>query len=367
MRLSPQKSAPWLQMLFVFFYAAVLMTVFEVIKELVSTDSLTRWESHVVTIFVAATCATIAAYYIRKWAVSVDSILQENIEQLRLAASVFDNSADGVLITDADGKIVSINPAYTEITGYTESDILGKKPVFLRFELLADELSLSIRSSLAQKGRWQGEIWNRKKSGEAILEWMTINQINSSSGDLSRYVSVFRDVTEMRKINDRLRHQAFHDALTGLPNRLLLHERLGHAIARAKRERSRLALIFLDLDGFKLINDRHGHEAGDLVLKEVAHRFETLLRRGNDTVARYGGDEFVILIESFQDSEKNLELAERVVAELSLPMSVNGLPVKIGASVGMAIFPDDGGDPDELIKAADAAMYSVKEGVKKSQ
>ncbi|MEI7614244.1 MAG: diguanylate cyclase [Betaproteobacteria bacterium] len=342
------------------------MALFEAIKEWLSTESLSRWESHAITIFVAATCATIAAYYIRKCALSVDSILQENIEQLRLAASVFDNSADGVLITDADGKIVSVNPAFTEITGYTESDVLGEMPVFMRSDMLADERYLSIMSSLAQKGSWQGEIWNRKKSGEAILEWMTINRINSSSGDLSRYVSVFRDVTELRRINDRFRHQAFHDALTGLPNRLLLQERLSHAIERAKRDQSRLALIFLDLDGFKEINDSHGHDAGDLVLKEVANRFEALLRRGNDTVARYGGDEFVILIENLQDSEQSLELAERVVAEISLPMSVNGLQVEIGASVGMALFPDDGSDPDELIKAADAAMYSAKEAVKKS-
>lgn len=362
------QSSLWFQLLLVFLSAVFLMTAFEAVKEWVADDSMTRWQSHTITIFVAALCATITAFFIRNWASSVDSVLQENIEELRLAASVFKNSADGILITNSNGKIVSVNPAFTEITGYLESEVLGSKPIFLRSDHLESDLFHSLMTTLIQNGSWQGEIWDRKKTGEAILESMTINRITHSNGSLSRYVSVFRDVTAIRKTNDQFRHLAFHDALTGLPNRLLFHERLDHAIKRAKRDRSRLALLFIDLDGFKAINDTHGHDIGDRLLKELANRFDRLLRRGNDTVARYGGDEFLILIENLQDAEQTIDVAAWLVAEISRPVELNDkLRLVIGASAGQAIFPDDASDSGELMRVADRAMYSAKENTKKRQ
>jgi diguanylate cyclase (GGDEF)-like protein/PAS domain S-box-containing protein len=280
-------------------------------------------------------------------------------EQLRLAASVFHNSAEGVLITDAGGVILSVNPAFTKITGYTEDEAVGQRPSLLRSEHHQAEFYGEMWRILRAQGDWQGEIWNRRKNGEAYLQWMTINRIDDADGNPVRYVSVFHDITEMRLKDERIHHLAFHDALTGLPNRALMLDRLQHAINRCQREAGRLAVTFIDLDRFKSVNDGLGHDIGDLLLQEVAQRIEGRLR-AMDTVARLGGDEFVVLMEDLGEAGQCASLAEQLIAAIRAPMPLRGHTVEIGASMGMAFFPEDGDDPLELMKRADMAMYAAK-------
>ena len=279
--------------------------------------------------------------------------------ELRLAASVFHNTMEGVLITDAGGTILSVNPAFSEITGYTSENAVGKTPSLLRSDRHEPEFYHSMWQQLTSEGRWQGEIWNRRKSGEAYLEWLTINRIQDNKGNTLRYVSVFHDITEMRRKDEHIRHLAFHDALTGLPNRTLMHDRLTHAVERALRENTRLSVTFVDLDRFKDINDGLGHDIGDLLLQEVAQRIKSRLR-GMDTVARIGGDEFVVLMEDLDEPRHCASLAEDIIGAISHPMELRGQVVQVGASMGMAFFPEDGRDALNLMKRADMAMYAAK-------
>lgn len=280
-------------------------------------------------------------------------------EDLRLAASVFHNSAEGVLVTNAVGTIVSVNPAFTEITGYTEDEALGRKPSLLRSDRHGPEFYRAMWKALSREACWQGEIWNRKKNGEAYLEWLSINRINNSEGKPIRYVSVFHDTTELWRKDERIRHLAFHDALTGLPNRALMQDRLQHSIERARREGRLLSVTFIDLDRFKIVNDTLGHDVGDQLLQEVATRIQSRLR-AMDTVARLGGDEFVVLMEDLDEAGECATLAQELIREISRPMSIRGHAVEIGASMGIALFPEDGADHLELMKHSDMAMYAAK-------
>jgi len=287
------------------------------------------------------------------------TVHKRTIEQLHLAASVFHNSAEGVMITDADSIILSVNPAFSKITGYSVAEAVGRRPSMLRSEHHKAEFYGEIWRMLNNEGHWQGEIWNRNKNGEAYLQWMTINRIDNDEGNPVRYVSVFHDVTDIRRKDERIHHLAFHDALTGLPNRTLFLERLQHAISRSQRESRRLSVTFIDLDRFKSVNDALGHDVGDLLLQEVARRVQGRLR-AMDTVARLGGDEFVLLMEDLDKASHCASLAEQLIAEIRLPMQLCGHSVEIGASMGMAFFPEDGDDPLELMKRADMAMYAAK-------
>lgn len=287
------------------------------------------------------------------------TVQKEAAEELRLAASVFHNSAEGVLVTDAASVIVSVNPAFSEITGYTASEALGQTPRLLRSERQGPEFYRAMWETLGREGRWQGEIWNRKKGGEAYLEWLTINRIDDGSGMPVRYVSVFHDITEMRSKDERIHHLAFHDALTELPNRTLMLERLQQAVKRSQRENTRLSVTFIDLDRFKGVNDALGHDIGDLLLQEVARRVKGRLR-AMDTVARLGGDEFVVLMEDLREVGDCACLAQDLIVEIARPMQLREHRVEIGASMGMAFFPEDGSDPLELMKCADMAMYAAK-------
>jgi len=280
-------------------------------------------------------------------------------EELRLAASVFRNSAEGVLVTDAAGIIVSVNPAFTDITSYTAAEALGQKPSLLRSDRQGPEFYRAMWAALTTEGRWQGEIWNRRKGGEAYLEWLTITRIDDDAGTPVRYAAVFHDITEMRRKDERIHHLAFHDALTGLPNRTLMQDRLQHALARAQREGRRLAVTFIDLDRFKEVNDALGHDVGDLLLQEVARRIQRRLRAA-DTVARLGGDEFVLLMEELKEAGHCASLAQQLIGEIAQPMHLRGRIVQIGASMGMAFYPEDGANAVELMKRADLAMYAAK-------
>ncbi|GEM_PF-1268392 len=285
--------------------------------------------------------------------------VRERTAKLLLAASVFENTSEGVVVTDDRAQILSVNAAFTEITGYTAEEAIGKKPSLLRSEHHDADFYRAMWATLLAEGRWQGEIWNRRKSGEVYLEWLTINRIPETEGIPASYVSVFNDITEQRRKDERIRHLAFHDALTGLPNRSLLQDRLQHAIERARREGSRLSVTFLDLDRFKAINDTLGHDVGDRLLQEVATRIKTRLRAA-DTVARMGGDEFVILMENLTEPGYCISAANDIIADISRPMNIHDHPIQVGASLGLAFFPDDGDDALTLMKHADTAMYAAK-------
>ncbi|HUW49420.1 MAG TPA: diguanylate cyclase [Sulfuricella sp.] len=285
--------------------------------------------------------------------------LEARQADLSLAASVFHNTMEGILITDANGIIISVNPAFTEITGYSAEEAIDHKPSLIRSDHHGPAFYRSLWDTLLREGRWQGEIWNRRKNGEAFLERLTINKIDGPDGKPVRYVAVFNDITEMHRKDEHIRHQAFHDALTGLPNRALLLDRMAHSLEIARRENYRICLMFIDLDRFKPVNDTLGHDVGDALLQEVSHRLTGCLRSA-DTVARLGGDEFVIMMERTEEVEDCTPLAKKVIATLSEAMTVCGHDIQIGASIGIASFPDDGTDVATLMKHADAAMYSAK-------
>lgn len=285
--------------------------------------------------------------------------LKDAQAQLELAASVYANTIEGITVTDADGVILSVNPAFIEITGYTAAEAIGQTPRILKSNRHDRAFYVAMWESITTSGRWKGDIWNRRKNGDVFLERITISMIRNADGESVRYVSVFSDITDLWRKDEYLRHLAFHDALTDLPNRFLLMERLSHEIVIAKRERFGLAVLFLDLDGFKSVNDQFGHAVGDELLREVAQRLRALVRQ-SDTVARLGGDEFVIALNNPANQDEVALIARHVVDCLAEPMQLLGNAVQIGGSIGIALFPADGPTPLDLIKKADAAMYVAK-------
>jgi diguanylate cyclase (GGDEF)-like protein/PAS domain S-box-containing protein len=281
-------------------------------------------------------------------------------ERLQQAATVFDSSAEGFTITAPDGTIIAVNRAFTEITGYSEEEAVGRKPSMLQSGRHSEEFYRDMWTTIEFTGRWQGEVWNKCKDGRIFPEWLTISAVKDTSGKLTHYVGVFSDITAIKTAYDQISHLAHHDALTGLPNRLLLEDRLHMAIQRARREESGLAVLFVDLDRFKTINDSLGHHVGDRVLCEVSARFRKIIRE-SDTVARLGGDEFLILVEGFEDSAAASTIAEKILNNLrDTPVSLEQ-EFFIGVSIGISLFPQDGNDSATLIKNADIAMYRAKE------
>ena len=279
---------------------------------------------------------------------------------LRQAATVFDSSAEGVTITSPDGTIVAVNRAFTEITGYSEAEVLGRNPSMLQSGRHNKAFYRDMWTAVERSGRWQGEVWNKCKNGRLFPEWLTISAVKDSSGAITHYVGVFSDITAIKTAYEQLNYQAHHDSLTGLPNRLLLEDRLHVALQRARREQTGLAVLFVDLDRFKKINDSLGHDVGDRVLCEVAVRMSKLIR-GSDTVARLGGDEFLILMEGVGDSGTALNVADKILENLrETPVSLDQ-EFFVGVSIGISIFPEDGDDATTLIKNADIAMYRAKQ------
>lgn len=285
--------------------------------------------------------------------------LKEAHAQLELAASVFENTVEGIAVTNAQGIILSVNPAFTAITGYTSEEAVGQTPRILKSNRHDHAFYVAMWQEMMAKGRWKGDIWNRRKNGEVYLERITITLIRDANGNAVRYVSVFSDITDLWRKDEYLKHLAFHDGLTDLPNRALLTERLEQQIALAQRTQFGLALMFLDLDRFKVINDTFGHDVGDDLLRVVAQRLLGLVRQ-SDTVARLGGDEFVIKLINPASKDEVAQIANRIVAVINEPMEFHGKTVRIGTSIGIAMFPGDGRTPTELIKNADTAMYAAK-------
>lgn len=279
--------------------------------------------------------------------------------RLQLAAKVYENAMDGIMVTDAEGVILSVNPAFTKITGYSADEAVGKTPSILKSGHHEPEFYRDMWEQLRSKGCWRGEVWNRRKNGETYPQGENIASVTDERGRITQYVGVFQDITEMKEHQKDISYHAHHDPLTGLPNRMLFDDRLRHAIARAKRDNKRAALMYIDLDGFKQINDNHGHNVGDLVLKGVAVRLASTLR-DEDTISRLGGDEFIILLEHTGHKRGVRVVAEKIVSAVMEPFSLKGHEISVGASVGVVMFPCEAQDPTMLIKNADTAMYGAK-------
>jgi len=284
---------------------------------------------------------------------------RNNLKSLEMSSAVSEHTMDGVLITNNNNQIVHVNDAFTSITGYPSSSVLGKDPKILRSGQHDKHFYQKIWNQLSINGYWQGEITNRKKNGEIYIEWLSINAIKNAQGHTENFIGIFSDVTHQRKDAHNQAYLATHDPLTGLSNRLLFNDRLEHAIDHAERFQKCIALIFCDLDNFKPINDTFGHSAGDEILKKVAHSLKGILRK-EDTVCRFGGDEFVILVEELESFEYLDNILQRINNLSCNPCLIEGNSISIGMSIGASIYPDDGRDPQTLIKAADSAMYRAK-------
>jgi len=280
-------------------------------------------------------------------------------EKGQLAASVFENTQDGIIITDVDTNIISVNPAFEHITGYSAGEAIGKKLSFIHSKKQSEKFYQDMWQEINNRGFWRGELWNQRKNGSSFPQWLTISAVKNDSGQTLSYVSVFSDISAIKKSEQRLTWMAYHDPLTNLANRTLFSERLGHGIARASRDNTLLAVIFLDFDNFKHINDSMGHKTGDEFLIGVAKRLNGILRE-SDTLARFGGDEFTLLIENYKCLSEINNITQKITQSFKKPFIVDGNEIYISISMGISIFPNNGNDADTLLRNADSAMYRAK-------
>ena len=279
-------------------------------------------------------------------------------EGLRLSAKVFDNTVEGVIITDAQARILAINRAFSQVTGYAEEEIRDQNPRILQSGRHDAAYYAEMWQTLKDSGQWVGEIWNKRKGGEIYPERLTIGAVRDAGGEVSHYVGVFSDISDIKRSQERLDFLAHHDALTGLPNRLLFNHRLSHSLDLARRHQRQLAVLYIDLDHFKNVNDTLGHDLGDELLKSVAATLSTQLRR-SDTLARLGGDEFILLLDEVEERYAG-NIAEKILTLLSGAFNIAGYELFLSASIGVSFFPRDGEDATTLVKTADTAMYFAK-------
>lgn len=267
--------------------------------------------------------------------------------------------SEAVMITDPDDRIVWANAQFTQLTGYEFHEVVGKRPRFIRSSQNSVQKLEQITKSLEDAGAWRGEIWNRRKDGGLYAEWLTVSALKDAHGNTEGYLSIFTDITDRKIREEHLEHQALHDPLTTLPNRLLLEDRFQLAVSLSERKGKLGALLFVDLDGFKEANDRYGHAAGDQVLIQLAERLLSTLRAA-DTVSRIGGDEFVCLLNELESAAEAEEIADKVLEKATLPFLIEGHSIALSCSIGISFFPEDGADFELLMQRADAAMYQAK-------
>lgn len=291
----------------------------------------------------------------------LDITEQKNVErELRLADNVFDHAAEAIVVTDIDNRVLRVNSSFSSLTGYSAKDALGEKiHELLKSGKHEESFYKEMWRTIIADGCWKGEIWDRRKDGVLFLSSQNISEVKDDKGIVIQYTSIFSDITDKKIAEERIKHLAECDHLTGLPNRALFKDRLDQAMHRTKRNKKSIALLFIDLDEFKSVNDTFGHQVGDELLQEVAQRLMSCVRE-QDTVARLGGDEFMLILESLVEKEDATLVAKKVIKSLSNRIQLGRHEASIGASIGISIYPDDGLDSESLIKHADIAMYKAK-------
>ncbi|MBR9882875.1 MAG: PAS domain S-box protein [Oceanospirillales bacterium] len=288
---------------------------------------------------------------------------KESEAKLKAAASVFSHAHEGIMICDSDRRLIDVNPTYTEITGFSRAAVLGKTPDVLTEDYHGGSRYQEMIDAIASKGQWKGEFWSRRKDGTEYLQRLTLSCVRESDGQIKQYIGTFADITLLKRQQERLEYLAHYDALTQLPNRALLSDRLVQALAQAKRNQTEVAVCYLDLDGFKAVNDALGHDAGDTLLIEIARRLQNVVR-GGDTVARLGGDEFVMLLIGIRGEAECDVAINRILQEITRPVLIKGKSCSVSGSIGIALYPIDDSDADTLIRHADQAMYAAKQAGK---
>jgi len=286
--------------------------------------------------------------------------MRRSAEALRLQATALESTANAIVITDRQGSIQWVNPAFTVLTGYTAEEALGQEQSFLKSGAHDAHFYQTLWNTILSGAVWRGEITNRRKDGTPYVEEMTITPVRSDKGEITQFIAIKVDITDRKTAEEQVKFLAYYDALTGLPNRTLFRDRLSKALASARRRKEKVALLFLDLDRFKTINDSLGHSVGDLLLKEVAERLKKWARE-QDTVARLGGDEFVVVLTALMDIGDAAVAADRILKAMTPDCIVQGHLLSISCSLGISVFPDNGREPETLLKNADAAMYCAKE------
>jgi len=281
--------------------------------------------------------------------------------RLRILVKAVEQSPVSIIVTDNKGIIEYVNPKFSKVTGYAPEEVLGRTPRILKSGLLTEEFYRDLWQTILSGEEWHGVFHNRTKGGEMLWELASISPIRDEAGNVTHFVSVKEDFTEIKRLQDQMNNLAHHDQLTGLPNRTLFYDRLENAQALAKRRKVGFALFYLDLDGFKAVNDTFGHARGDLLLVAVAKRLAGCLRE-SDTVARIGGDEFTILLPDLQGREAAAGIAGSIIEALSQTFQCGDSACRIGVSIGVSFYPQDAEDSDQLLSRADKAMYRVKQG-----
>ena len=277
--------------------------------------------------------------------------------RLQLAAAVIEHTREAVMVADARGRVVSVNPAFGSLTGYTAAQAIGRHVRFLGSMRQGQAAFGEMWAAVQRSGHWQGEVWLRRRNGESFPAWQTVSSVRH--GRALHYVALFSDIGPLKRAEQRLLHLAHHDALTGLPNRLLFEADLARSLQRARRQGQQIALLFVDLDCFKLVNDTLGHAAGDQLLRVIGARLRAAVR-AEDAVARLGGDEFTVVLEEVGGVAGAALAAGKLLDAIAAPLALQGHTVSISASIGLALFPDHGADADALMHAADTAMYGAK-------
>jgi diguanylate cyclase (GGDEF)-like protein/PAS domain S-box-containing protein len=290
----------------------------------------------------------------------VDLTEKRKVEQeVRLLASIFESSNSGALATDLDFKVITVNQNYINISGFDKKTLIGNVLPIIKSNQTDPRLVKKIKTQLQSKGSFQGDITDPTADGKSRPSLLSINGILDANNKITHYAVIITDISKRKAMEEKLRHMAHYDLLTGLANRALLKDRHKQALSRAKRNKSTLAVLFIDLDNFKPINDQHGHEAGDYLLKEVSKRLNEMVRE-NDSVARLGGDEFVVILEDLEDAKMAGTVACKIIESLNIPVLFNQLNLQIGCSIGISIFPGDGDTVEAMMRFADIAMYAAK-------
>ena len=286
--------------------------------------------------------------------------LETATEEIRLLAKVVESSEESILITDARKNIIFVNQAFSTVTGFHPSEVLGENPRLLKSNRQDSYFYSAMWAQLHATGSWKGEIYNRRKNGDIYPEWQSICVLKNKRGEITNYVSIFLDISKLKESEERIHRMANFDALTGLPNRNLFNDRLTHSLRHAKRNEKKCAVMYLDLDNFKYVNDCYGHSAGDALLKDVSQRLLACVREG-DTASRHGGDEFILLLSDLNEAKDAASVADKLLRSVAAPFLIEGHEMFVSVSIGIAVYPEDGLDMEHLLKHADSAMYSAKQ------